>query len=198
MSNIRNDSKTKYLKVRIRIFFIAIILFASLNWGFTAFGFNLVESLHLFLNEILGVETYVDKIIYIIFAIAAIIIGSKKGTWISFLGETVFPSIALIPSKVKTEYDLKITVPATPLTRVAYWGSLPKTDSSTIPNVVAAYGNFSNSGVVTSDEKGNAVLLLDESTPYKIPSGETIQRHVHYRELDQEYGFLGEIKTFFY
>ena len=188
----------KYLKVKIHMFFIGVILAAAINWGFTAFGLNLIESFHLFLNQILGLETYVDKVIYLLITVIAIIVGSKKGTWIPFLGENVFPSKAFIPSKAKDEYDISIIVKVKPSTRVAYWASLPNDNINEIPNVVSAYGDFSNSGVVVSDEKGDATLLINTSSSYKVPSGEIIKRHVHYRELDQQFGFIGEIKTIFY
>jgi len=194
---MHNKFDNKYLKVRIHQVFLALIIIGSLNWGLFAFNYNIVETLHSSLNNFFGVETYVDKVIYLFILISGIIIGLKKSTWLPFLGETVLPS-QFITNKTKEASDLTITVKVSPLTRVAYWASLPQDNINKIPDVVTAYGDYSNSGVVTSDKEGNAELAILSSTSYKVPSGDIIKRHVHYRELDHEFGFLGEVKTVFY
>ena len=194
---MQTNNQTKYLKVKIHNFFIALVLIGAINWGMTVFNMNLVESLHLLLNKILGFETFIDKVIYLLIAISAIIVGIKKSTWLPFLGEAVFPA-ELIPNKEKEESDLVVTVKVSPYTKVAYWASLPQKDINKIPDVVTAYGDYSNSGVVVSDANGNVNLAIESSSSYKIPSGEVLKRHIHYRELGHELGFIGEIKTVFY
>ena len=191
------NNQTKYLKVKIHMFFVALVLIGGLNWGMTAFNMNLVESLHLLLNKFLGMETYIDKFIYLLIAIAAVIVGLKRSTWLPFLGETVLPA-QLIPNKAKEKSDLIVSAKVSPSTRVAYWASLPQKDINKIPDVVTAYGDYSNSGVVVSDINGNVNFEIDSSSPYKIPSGRVLKRHIHYRELDYELGFIGEIKTIYY
>ena len=194
---MKSNNETKYVKVKIHNFFVALVLIGAINWGFTAFNMNLVESLHLLLNKFLGIETFIDKIIYLLIASSAIIVGIKKATWLPFLGETVLPS-QFIPNKEKEDSDLIVTVNVSPLTRVAYWASSPQKNINIIPDVVTAYGDYSNSGVVVSDASGNVDLSIESSSPYRIPSGEVLKRHIHYRELDHELGFIGEIKTVFY
>jgi hypothetical protein len=192
-----NDFDNKYIKVKIHMIFLAFIIIGALNWGLFVFNYNLVETLHLYLNKFLGVETYIDKVIYLFILISGIIIGLKKSTWLPFLGETVLPS-QFITNRTREASDFTITVKVAPFTRVAYWASLPQDNKNKIPDVVTAYGDFSNSGVVTSDKDGNAELAILNSTSYKVPSGNVIKRHVHYRELDQQFAFLGEVKTVFY
>jgi hypothetical protein len=113
------------------------------------------------------------------------------------LGYSVFPTQSLLPYKSNPIGNAIVKVTVKPNTRIAYWAALPKQTQDT-PYVDDAYGKFENSGVVVSDENGNVDLAIESSSPYRIPSGEVLKRHIHYRELDQEKGFLGEIKTVFY
>ena len=91
----------------------------------------------------------------------------------------------------------KIEVLVKPNTRIAYWSSIQK-DSTNIPDVVSAYDDFSNSGVVVSDNNGIAILSVKLGTDYIVPGNKLIKRHVHYRELDLEYGMMGEVQTVYY
>jgi hypothetical protein len=177
---------------------LLIVLIGSINYGSIACGYNIIEIIHLKLNELLKTETYSDKVIYSIIVLSAIILLFNKTLWLPFLGETVFPSEAFIPTMVKEDFDLSIPVKVKPNTRVAYWASLPQKNKEIIPDVEDAYADYSNSGVAISDNDGNVNLLILEGTSYKVPSGSIIKKHIHYRELDQEYGFLGEVKTVFY
>lgn len=177
---------------------LLIVLIGSINYGSIAFGYNLIEIIHLKLNELLKMETFSDKIIYSIIVLSAIILSFDKTVWLPFLGETVLPSGAFIPTMIKQDFDLSIPVKVKPNTRVAYWSSLPQKNEEIIPDVEDAYADYSNSGVVISDNEGNANLLILEGTSYRVPSGSIIKKHIHYRELDQQYGFLGEVKTVFY
>ena len=119
-------------------------------------------------------------------------------TWLPFLGETVLPG-SLIPLKtnnVDPNNKTIITVNTKPNTRIAYWASLPNTEK--IPKVEQAYADYSNSGVVMSNEDGEAKLVLTKGTGYIVPRNKVIKRHVHYRELDQQYGMIGKVNTLYY
>ena len=177
---------------------LLIVLISSINYGSIAFGYNIIEIIHLKLNELLKIETFSNKIIYSIIILSAIILLFKKTLWLPFLGETVFPSEAFIPTMLKGDFDLSIPVKVKPNTRVAYWASLPQKNKEIIPDVVEAYADYSNSGIAISDNEGNVNLLILDGTSYKVPTGSIIKKHIHYRELDQEYGFLGELKTVYY
>ena len=136
--------------------------------------------------------------ICLVIIFSAIILVFNKTLWLPFLGETVFPSAAFIPTIFKEEFDLSVPVKVKPNTRVAYWASVPQKNEDIIPEVIEAYADYSNSGVAISDNEGNANLLILSGTSYKVPSGSIIKKHIHYRELDQTNGFLGELKTVYY
>lgn len=193
-----NDSVSiKSLKMKIYHICLIILLLAIFNYAGIAFGYNLIDMLHVKLNELLKMETYTDKVIYVLIILAAIKIFMNKSIWLPFLNETAFPSLAFIQTVAKKSGDVSVPVKVTPNTRVAYWASLPQ-KSDKIPDVVTAYGDFSNSGIAVSDKNGNANLLIDSGSSYFVPSGRVIQKHIHYRELDLDYGFLGPVKTVYY
>jgi len=188
---------TKSLKMKIYHFSLIILLIATFNYAGIAFGYNLIDMLHVKLNELLKMETYSDKIIYAIIVLVGIKIFLKKTLWLPFLNESAFPSLAFVQTVTKKSGDVSVSVKVKPNTRVAYWASLPQ-KSDKIPDVVSAYGDFSNSGIAISDKNGNANLLIDSGSSYSVPSGRVISKHIHYRELDLDFGFLGPVKTVFY
>jgi hypothetical protein len=87
----------------------------------------------------------------------------------------------------------KIKVKVAPNTKVAYWAALP--NGSDEDPVDIAYGKYGNSGVTMSNDEGDATLSFEKGTGYVVPSGRKINSHVHYRELPEEYGLLGPIRT---
>ena len=105
---------------------VVIVLISSINYGSIAFGYNIFEIIHLKLNELLKTETYSDKIIYSIIILSSITLAFNKTLWLPFLGETVFPSEAFIPTMFKENFDLSVHVKVKPNTRIAYWASLPQ------------------------------------------------------------------------
>lgn len=179
------------------IILMAFVIVGAVNYGTTAFGYNLIEILNNKINHLVNKHTYLDKIIYIAIAISGITLMFKKTTWLPFLGPCAFPTKGLIPNKINNANDKKIEVNVKPNIRVAYWSSIQK-NSNDIPDVITAYDDFSNSGVVTSDNNGVAVLSIKLGTDYIVPNNKQIKRHVHYRELDLEYGMMGEVKTVYY
>jgi uncharacterized membrane protein YuzA (DUF378 family) len=186
-----------FLKVKIHMVLIALVLIGGINWGTTALGYNLVGMLANSVNTYFRTNTHLDTVIYLTVAIAAIILLFKRNTWLPFLGLTAFPSQAFVSNRVNENGTFPVKVHVSPNTRVAYWASKPQSNEQ-VPQVKEAYDDFSNSGVVTSDNNGLAVLLVDPGTSYIVPTGREIPRHVHYRELDKTYGMMGEIKTAYY
>ena len=174
---------------------LVLVIVGGLNWGTTAFGYNLVEMLSSSLNKLVGMNTHIDKIIYVIVALAAITLAINKHSWLPFLGESVLPESLVALKELKGNTIVKVNVK--PNTKIAYWSST-KVNEDGIPSVDKAYGNYSNSGVVMSDANGVASLVFNEGTSYKVPSGREIVRHVHYRELGQHYAMMGPVKTHYY
>jgi hypothetical protein len=183
--------------VKFRMFLIGLVFVGAINMGTSVFGYNIVDIISSKLNNITGKNLNLNKVVYIVIALSAIILSSKKSTWLPFLGWTAFPG-SLIPNK-SNEGNTTVEVNVKPNTRVAYWASQPySSENINTPAVLTAYGDFSNSGVVMSDDKGLAQLTLQRGTDYYVPSGKTIKRHVHYRTLDHEYGMMGPVQTTYY
>jgi uncharacterized membrane protein YuzA (DUF378 family) len=185
-----------YLRVKIHMILTALVLIGAINWGTTALGYNLVEILNSQVNSLLGTQTHINKVIYLLVAIAAIHLALKKKTWLPFLGYTAFPSAAFVPNKVNKNASIKVDVEVKPNTRVAYWAS--KNIQGKVPDVEKAYDDFSNSGVVMSNSNGIATLEIEPSTSYIIPSGREIPKHIHYRMLDLPSGMMSDVRTVYY
>jgi uncharacterized membrane protein YuzA (DUF378 family) len=181
---------------------IALVLIGGVNWLAVAFGYNLVESINRILSGVFRKRLSLDKVIYFIVGLCAIVLAFDRTLWLPFLGESVMPSV-LIPitsdntsNKTSTNTTNTVKVHVTPNTKVAYWSAKPGKESS-LPQVKDAYGNFENSGVVMSDAQGVATLTFDKGTAYVVPSGRQIDSHVHYRELSGEYGMVGPVQSVF-
>jgi len=186
--------KIKYFSYKIQMLILAIVILSVINSAFSQLNFNFIKQFSDFIKNKANIDINFERIFYLTAGIFAIIIALKRDTWLPFLGENVLPS-SLIPIK-KNIGNTLIKVHVKPNTKVAYWAALPK--DKTIkedPYVTTAYGNYSNSGVVKSDNKGIAILNILKSSGYYIPSGKHLQSHVHYREIYDEWGMIGPIRT---
>ena len=183
-----------YYETRKNHILLLIILFGAINYGTSTFGYNLVELFSNKINNYLGYNLGVNRYIYILIAISAIIIMFNRDLWLPFLGRNVMPT-TLIPLKINPGANKSIEIQVTPNTRVAYWASKPTNDLTSFD---IAYDDFSNSGVVISDDKGIAKLNIIEGSAYSVPGGKIIPKHVHYRELDPLSGTIGPIQSVYY
>jgi hypothetical protein len=186
-----------YLRAKMHMVVVALVIIGALNWGTSVFGYNLVEILNNNINRSLGYQSNFNKVIYILVALAALKLAFRRNTWLPFLGYSAFPSQSLIPTKYNSIGNTIVKVNVRPNTRVAYWAALPKQNQD-VPYVDDAYGKFENSGVVVSDNDGIAELLILPGSEYRIPSGRVINRHIHYRQLDLPAGMVGQIETVYY
>jgi len=176
---------------------MAIVIIGSINWGAHALGYNLVDMLSIQLNNLFKSKLPINNIIYIVVAIAGLILASKRSTWLPFLGKTVFPD-SLIPLKGPTiTSDKTVQINTLPNVKVAYWAGLNKGDKT---NVMQAYGNYENSGVVMSDANGIATFPIMTGTGYTLPSGKILPRHVHYRIIgsSHNYAIIDKVQTINY
>ena len=166
----------KYFKIlKLKNIFLVIIIIGCLNWGTTAFGYNIVELLS---SKIDPLNNYkIDKIIYIIVAVCAILIASCKYTWLPFLGKSVLP-IKLIPLSFPNNANLKININIEPNTKVIYWAAYK--NNSKDNNAENPYKDYTNSGAVMSDKNGIAELKIIEGSGYDV-SYKSLPRHIHYR-----------------
>jgi uncharacterized membrane protein YuzA (DUF378 family) len=173
------------------------VIAGSLNYGFTALDYNLIEMGNSKLDNYFNKRSYFNIILYSLIGISGLILMSQTTTWLPFLGPCAFPTKGLVPNKKNYLGTKTIKVNVKPNTRVAYWASLPVSNEN-VPYVEDAYSDFSNSGVVTSNSEGVAELSILPGSSYTVPLGKEIPKHVHYRELDTRLGMMGELKTVYY
>ena len=171
-----------------------IALIGAINWGIIGtFNVNLVEVLgKLFSDKNTG--DIIVKIIYILVGVCGLLLLLRRDTYLPFLGKAVFPpQKESIPQNIKNEMTHVLTgLPEN--ARVIYWAALP--NSEIVEDPIKAYGDYSNQGVVVANENGEAILIFDKPASYKVPSGRTLDPHVHYRYWT-EYGITSEVGTIF-
>lgn len=181
---------SKYSEIKIYHLCVALVLAGAINWGAMALGYNLVEIVVEKIKKVVDLgNVKLDTVIYMVIALSAVYLGSNRDFWLPFLGDSVLPA-ELVDIKQPAKFDTVIKVKVSPNSKVAYWAANPH---ETTPDVVSAYGNFNNSGVVMADNEGVAELRVIRGSGYKVPSGRYIKPHVHYRELTGEYGMMGPV-----
>lgn len=186
-----------YVKSLIRMFLTGFVILGALNYGLTALDYNLIEMGNTKIDQYFNKKSYFNIILYSMIGVSGLFLMFQTTTWLPFLGPCAFPTKGLIPDKVNSLGTKIIKVNVKPNTRVAYWASIPVLNNNK-PDVEDAYADFSNSGVVTSDRNGVAELSIAPGTSYIVPFGKEIPKHVHYRELDNRLGMMGELKTAYY
>lgn len=182
-----------YWKHKLIMLLKVLVLIGSMNWGTTAFGYNFVAILSDKLNSLLLTNYSFDKIIYIIVGLSAVFLLFKKNMWLPFLGHTVLPE-QIVQLKKNNNFNIKINVIVNPNSKVIYWAAL---GTDTNQSVFNAYKDYTNSGVIMSNNDGIAELTIQEGQGYTLPSGATISRHIHYRVFGTN-GLLGPVETIFY
>jgi uncharacterized membrane protein YuzA (DUF378 family) len=180
--------KELYSKIRLNQIMTGLVLIGAINVGLTAMGYNIIQSI----GDTLGIVPFA-KVVSIIIGLAAIKLTLCRNTWLPFLGQSVLPG-ALISVKANTnKTDTVVTVKTKPNSKIAFWAALPKGDT---PDVITAYGDYSNSGVVMSDKDGVAKLNILAGSRYTVPPCcRVIPRHVHYRVVGLPHGMVGSVKT---
>ena len=180
-------------KTRLHMVLMLLVIVGSINWGLVGlFNLNLVDVLSTNLNKLLNTTLPINNAIYVLVAIAGIWLAMNRNTWLPFLGSSVLPA-NLLQLKKPEKSDKVVTIQTEmPNTKVVYWASLPKGDK---PPVEEAYSDYSNSGVVMTDDKGKAELPILTGSSYVVPSGKEISRHVHYRLAGLPWGMVGKVMT---
>lgn len=191
------DLPPGYVKSLIRMVLTGFVIFGALNYGLTAIDYNLIEVVNYNINNYFNKNLHLNILLYSLIAVSGIVLMFQTTTWLPFLGPCAFPTKGLIPNKINSKGTKIIKVNVKPNTRVAYWASLPIKNNN-LPYVEDAYDDFSNSGVVTSNSNGVAELSILPGSSYTVPFNKKIEKHVHYRELDNRLGMMGELKTAYY
>lgn len=185
--------KGVYTETKFIMLLTALVIVGGLNWGATALGYNVVEILSKTINSYFNSDYPIDKVIYIIVAVAAIMLAMRRTTWLPFLGRTVLPG-SLLELKTPKDANKKILIKTKPNSKIAYWAATGKDSEQ---GVWDAYGDYPNAGVVMSNDKGEAELPIIEGAGYVVPTGKAIPRHLHYRVVGAS-GMLGKVQTQFY
>lgn len=178
----------------LHIFLLFILIISAINWGLFAFGYNAVEMLSKFVDELTGQEIMLDKIIYVFIAIIAIIYMLKRDNWLPFLGKTII-SHQLFDVHYPHNYDTIIKIKTCPNAKILYWSAYP---SEKPTNVDKAYGDYGNCGVTLADDAGVAECRVIKGSDYKI-NGVVIDRHIHFRILDpKSQSVIGPVHSLYY
>jgi hypothetical protein len=162
-------------KVKLEMFLTFMILLGSLNYFFIAFRQN-----------IFNVFGRWKIIVYVIIAFGALY-KMKLQTFLPFLDRCAFPMDILSQTyPVDSNAELILT-DLPPNKIVVYWaaeksaaqtGVEPKTEAPEGPR--EAYSDYSNSGIVKSNSKGEAKLHLRCPKQYQVGMFK-LPKHIHYR-----------------
>ena len=97
-------------------------------------------------------------------------------------------------SEIRVEAPIKVEVDEKKDgTWIFYWAALSNKELE-INGPEAAYGDESNSGLIKSNKKGEATLVLNCPQPYRV-DGVTYPRHVHYTVLTEDNVWSFDVKT---
>lgn len=185
---------------------ILYIILTALNHGVTGVSafiykkpINFVELFFTYikLNKIYHIFT-------IIIGICALIIGVHRDTYLTFLGETVFPTGILSKINVKnhrpdnaTEFVQIKNLP--PSSLVVYWAAEPSNNNDELLDPEFAYKDYKNSGIAIVDPQGYADLHVRLPQSYKITKRlfkKILKPHIHYR-YSLSNGMFSRIETIF-
>lgn len=144
------------------------------------------------LNDFFDFGRIPANIIYLIFGISALFLVLKRDVYLPFLGDAVYPTNPdELEPRIPEGANKQVVVKVPPNSPVVYWAAQ---SGETAPNPQEAYGDYSNSGVAISDKFGNALLKFRNPRDYKIPSGNVLKPHVHYR-YGKYHGMMSRIET---
>lgn len=179
---------------------IIYIVLTAINHGVTgvtAFLYdkpiNFVESFFSYLR--------IDKVYHvftIIIGICALIVGMHRDTYLTFLGECVFPS-GILQDTTPENATIKKHVKVPPSSSVIYWAAEPTDNEKQLTGPELAYGLYKNYGVVKADEFGNASLKVRNPQSYEIKKRlfkKTLKPHIHYRYTLSN-GMFSRVETVF-
>lgn len=139
------------------------------------------------------------NVIYAIFILSGTMTVMDREYYLPFLGDTVIPTGLLPSESIPNGANMEVEMTITPNTKILYWASEPCENTLTCGKermAWEAYGNLTNGGTATSDDKGYVRFLVrgkpqDYNVPYKK---DVIKPHIHYREFKGN-GMLGKIMT---
>ena len=170
-------NKLNYTKNYIYMVCIILIIVGGLNWGLVGiFDFNLVQKISYF--------PMVEKGIYLLVAVAALVLMANRDTYLPFLGETVYPIPLNNLTPVLDNNKTSVVITNLPSnTKVVYWAAdPPASDGNAYDSPQDAYNDYSNSGIGTSDDNGTLTVVINNPASYRVGMlrGD-LKPHIHYR-----------------
>lgn len=167
-----------------------LLIIGGIHWGIIgAFQFNIVKQATRAIRL-----PYLSNVIYMLVGAAAVFLAFKRDTYLPFLGDAVYPCQSLA-DKVPDQANISVTVRVPPGSKVVYWASEHAKDMEVAPDPWKAYGLYENSGVVTADAQGDAILKIRDPIKYKVPIGaRVLEKHLHYRYCKAP-GMLSSVET---
>jgi len=176
-----------YIQKWLYLFAICLVIVGGMNWGAIGFfNINIVEKLPFF---------FLIKMIYILVGISALYLVFDRNTYLPFLGDTVYPCNSLA-DKVPDNATISQTIQVPPNSKVVYWASEHSDKLDIVSDPWSAYMNYANTGVVTADVAGKAILKVRPPSAYKVPTGRIVDKHIHYRYCKVP-GMLSQIYTIY-
>ena len=118
----------------------------------------------------------------------------NRDTFLPFLSENFIPKKFLkLENRNPKNFEKKIQVRVRPNSKVIYWAADPGKEIS--KNWKKGYGKFDNSGVVTSDNNGNAEIMIVCPNRYIVHGYKILPKHLHYRVYNENSQMLSRIYT---
>jgi uncharacterized membrane protein YuzA (DUF378 family) len=161
-----------------------------------AINYLLMGLIDLNIIEIIGNNTHtiISIIIYLLIGIAGLYQIGRRDFYLSFLDKSVYPCGSLVEKKPE-DATIKKIIKTKPNINIIYWAS--EYNDSIFEDPYLAYNKYANTGVVKSDNEGNATLEFRKPQGYKVPyKNKIISPHVHYRECFYD-GMLDSVKTLY-
>ncbi len=175
-----------YRRFAYKIAMIFLII-GAINWlSIGAFRYNFVHKI--FGSDILG------RSIYVFVGLCALFVMFSRDFYLPFLGPMVAPCAAIV-DRIPSGATEEVIVQAHPNAKVLYWAAEPSYEKLKVINDwKTAYGEYENTGVVTANNDGVAVLKVRLPQGYSVPFAGTLNSHVHYRVCKPS-GWMGSVKT---
>ena len=164
----------------IHMFAIIFLIIGGLNWGLVLLNYNLAHDIAMKTHP--NVELFIYGLVFA----SAIYVMFSRDTYLPFLGEMAYPCDSLV-SHVPDNADTSVSVKVPPNVPIVYWASETAHEQlKDLPDPRVAYHKYENTGVVISDNNGNAELKFRHPQNYVVPNisitGKTkLNKHVHYR-----------------
>ena len=170
----------------LSLFARALLVLGGLNYLF-------VSLINVNIFSYIGYPMLV-KIINILIGLSAAYFVFDRDYYLPFLGKTVIP----IGPKKPTENLKQIKLSGLPPnTTVLSWAA--KESDKVFDSYIQAYGDYSNTDISKTNDKGEVIVELPCPASYHVPAfgmNKQLDRHIHYRfELPKHKGMFSRIYT---